>query len=237
MEETNIISSYSRTGFPVEKTVRWETKEHGEYLYCFTRIGDSTVMVANAGDMNNFSVATHYELLHRFAKEKLSGRDIIFGYTIDPDVPVNLFGDAISLEKIMHHIIGNAIKFVEQGSVRVHITRQSETGEHISLLFEITDTGIGIPESRQEGLFDLFTQADASTTRKYGGAGLGLSITKRLVDLLKGDIGFDSRKGRGRRFWFRVEFQKQERETVAPKKPVTVMKKDLLARELTKFIR
>ncbi len=94
-------------------------------------------------------------------------------------------------------------------------------------------TGIGIPESRQEGLFDLFT----STTRKYGGAGLGLSITKRLVDLLKGDIGFDSRKGRGRRFWFRVEFQKQERETVAPKKPVTVMKKDLLARELTKFIR
>ena len=163
------------------------------------------------GELNTenkkFHLDTVMTSLESKIAQKLKEKEIVYGYTIDENVPKELYGDPDSLTKILHHLIGNSLKFVEKGSIGLHITGQDETPEKISLLFEVTDTGVGIPEEKQSGLFDMFTQADTSTTRRYEGVGMGLSITKQLVDLLDGDIGFDSREGCGSRFWFRVDYK------------------------------
>ena len=127
---------------------------------------------------------------------------------IDPSVRLAVRGDPVRLRQILSNLVSNALKFTERGSVSVHVTRRGETRSQHDLRFEVRDTGIGISAASIGRLFQPFTQADNSTTRLYGGTGLGLVICKRIVDLMGGNIGVTSEPGRGSTFWFDIPLLK-----------------------------
>jgi two-component system sensor histidine kinase/response regulator len=137
---------------------------------------------------------------------------------IHPDLGSDLRGDPGRLRQIFVNLVGNAIKFTHQGEIVVHAEPLEETETHAFVRFSVQDTGIGIPLDRQAAIFDRFTQADGSTTRRYGGTGLGLTICKQLVEAMGGKIGVESTPGIGSTFWFEINFEKQSREkpTTAP---------------------
>ncbi len=128
---------------------------------------------------------------------------------VEPEVPALLTGDPARLRQILLNLAGNAIKFTESGEVSIRISLVEENKDTASLQFQVQDTGIGIPQHRQDDLFDAFTQVDASTTRQYGGTGLGLAICKRIVSLMGGTIEVDSEVGFGSTFTFTLRFAKQ----------------------------
>ncbi|MEY3881967.1 MAG: hypothetical protein RIQ94_2763, partial [Pseudomonadota bacterium] len=117
---------------------------------------------------------------------------------------VAVIGDSLRLNQILLNLISNAIKFTEQGSISLSVKQLSESPSQLTLRFEVQDTGIGIDEVQQVKIFEAFTQAETSTTRKYGGTGLGLAITKKLVTMMGGEIGVISSHGQGSTFWFTV---------------------------------
>jgi PAS domain S-box-containing protein len=145
------------------------------------------------------------ELLAETAKAK----DLELRASIDPDVPGELRGDGGRLRQVLINLLGNAIKFTSRGEVTLRISVDRQTEETASVRFRITDTGIGIDADTQARLFQAFTQADGSMTRRFGGTGLGLAICKQLVEKMRGDIGVESAAGAGSTFWFTVEFPKQ----------------------------
>jgi len=125
---------------------------------------------------------------------------------IAPDVPDALVGDAGRLRQIILNLVGNAIKFTESGEVVVNITVDSQTDDDVRLRFLVRDTGIGIPHDKQWKIFGPFEQADASTTRRYGGTGLGLTISTQLVEMMEGRLWLESEPGQGSRFYFVAQF-------------------------------
>ena len=126
---------------------------------------------------------------------------------VDADVPDNVNGDAMHLNQIITNLIGNAIKFTDAGSIHIKVTLESNHLDKVILRFEVEDTGIGIREDHQKNLFQAFTQAESSISRRFGGTGLGLIITQRLVSSLKGDISFSSKEGFGSKFWFTMPLE------------------------------
>ena len=126
---------------------------------------------------------------------------------IDPAIPDVLTGDPGRLRQILVNLVGNAIKFTERGEVVLRATLESNIGDKITIHFAVTDTGMGIARDKQLMIFDSFTQADGSTTRKYGGTGLGLTISRQLVELMGGRIWVDSKPGKGSTFHFDVPFR------------------------------
>jgi two-component system, sensor histidine kinase and response regulator len=127
-------------------------------------------------------------------------------YDADPGVPPRLLGDPGRLRQILANLVGNAIKFTKQGEVLVTIETCPQPGKGVELHFKVKDTGIGIPPEKQGLLFKAFSQADSSTTRKYGGTGLGLAISKRLAELMGGKMWLESSEGRGSTFHFTARF-------------------------------
>lgn len=123
---------------------------------------------------------------------------------IDPNVPSYVRGDPGRIRQVLVNLVENAIKFTEHGEVLIRSERLEETDNTVSLKFSVTDTGIGIPNDRQNAIFERFVQADGSTTRKYGGTGLGLTISKELSEMMGGGIGVESEPGKGSTFWFTV---------------------------------
>ncbi|ATX80944.1 two-component system, sensor histidine kinase RpfC [Mariprofundus ferrinatatus] len=132
---------------------------------------------------------------------------------IDPEVPFSLIGDPKHLKQILLNIIGNAVKFTEQGSVSVKVGL-ADTSEETRIVFNISDTGIGMSEAAQEKIFERFSQADSSITRRFGGTGLGTTISKNLTEMMGGSIGLFSTEGVGSVFTIEIPFERQEDKTV-----------------------
>jgi signal transduction histidine kinase/CheY-like chemotaxis protein len=152
-----------------------------------------------------FNLETLVSKIVRTLVIKAREKGIALFFKIAADVPDALVGDPVRLEQVIVNLLSNAIKFTEQGEVHLTITRQPAR-EGAVLQFQVRDTGIGIPPEKQRIIFESFTQADGSTTRKYGGSGLGLAISKQLVRLMGGSMGVDSELGHGSTFWFTARF-------------------------------
>lgn len=130
---------------------------------------------------------------------------------VDDAVPNVIRGDSVRLSQILINLVGNAIKFTEHGKVSVEVSVYHDTPDTTELFIKVVDTGIGIPDDKQQYIFESFTQASSSTTRKYGGTGLGLAITKKLIGLQGGELELKSKYGEGSTFSFRLKFSKSEK--------------------------
>ncbi|PKN13710.1 MAG: hypothetical protein CVU69_00615 [Deltaproteobacteria bacterium HGW-Deltaproteobacteria-4] len=136
---------------------------------------------------------------------------------IAPDVPLLLKGDVGRLRQIITNLVSNAIKFTERGSVALHISKEKEDDQHAMLRFQVEDSGIGITAVKIEEIFQPFTQADNTTTRRYGGTGLGLTIARQLAELMGGTVGVVSQENVGTTFWFTAVFTTQSERRRAPR--------------------
>jgi CheY-like chemotaxis protein len=136
-------------------------------------------------------------------------------FVFDEDLPTWVIGDPVRLRQILLNLLSNAVKFTDKGSIALHVSRQEQSSSGVVLRFTVTDTGVGIPLLAQARLFESFTQADNSTTRKYGGTGLGLTISKRLAELMGGTIGVTSESGRGSSFWFTVHLPVSDKTSLS----------------------
>lgn len=141
-------------------------------------------------------------------ENQAKAKNLVLAAHIAPQTPFLLHGDARHLRQILINLIGNAIKFTEYGRIDVYI-RPLGLGNPQRVRFEVVDTGIGIPKEAQDSIFERFTQADTSVTRRYGGTGLGTTIAKQLVDIMDGEIGVHSREGEGTSFWLEIPFALQ----------------------------
>jgi signal transduction histidine kinase/ligand-binding sensor domain-containing protein/DNA-binding response OmpR family regulator len=136
-------------------------------------------------------------------------------YQVDPAIPRYLLGDTDRVKQVLHNLVGNAVKFTEHGEVMLRVTMEKRNGDEIHLRFAVSDTGIGIPPEKQQLIFEAFSQADASTTRRFGGTGLGLAISQRIVELMGGWMGVDSKVGEGSTFYFTARMQVSSRARTA----------------------
>jgi len=206
------------------------TPEQGEYLETVKMSADSLLDVIN--DILDFSKIEagklDFDAVEFNLRDSLAGtmrtpglrahqKGLELAYHVRPDVPDALVGDPGRLRQIVVNLIGNAIKFTQQGEVVMEVGAESQTGDSVDLHFAVTDTGMGIPADKQRAIFDAFTQADGSMTRKFGGTGLGLTISTRLVEMMGGRIWVESEPGKGSAFHFIARLGLQK--TTAPQPP------------------
>ncbi|MBM4256734.1 MAG: response regulator [Deltaproteobacteria bacterium] len=163
----------------------------------------------------DFDVHTTLDSVSEIFTKECTDKNIDIAIIISHDVPSMLGGDPGRLRQILTNLIGNAVKFTENGEVVIRVSVVEDTDSWALLHFAVSDTGIGIAADQIDCLFQSFTQVDASLSRKYGGTGLGLAISKQLAELMGGEIGVDSELGKGSMFWFTARFEKR------PAKPVT----------------
>lgn len=157
-------------------------------------------------DVRPFSPRELIRSVKRVMEVKAAEKDLILETIVAEEIPDILMGDSLRLRQILINLVSNAIKFTETGSIRIHVVQIEGSRNYARLLFSVIDTGIGIPREKQKTIFQAFTQADGSTTRKYGGTGLGTTIAKEFIELMNGVIGLESEPGEGSTFWFEVPF-------------------------------
>ncbi|WP_423147167.1 PAS domain S-box protein [Rubrolithibacter danxiaensis] len=159
-------------------------------------------------------------------KFRTGEKDLRLSYHIDPKIPSYITGDSIRLYQIFMNLLGNAVKFTNEGEVLLSLQLVKEERDRVSILFKVSDTGIGIAANKLQLIFDAYTQADSDTSRKYGGTGLGLAITKKLIELYHSQINVESELGKGTTFSFTISFKKVgEAESVL--NPVEELEEDL----------
>jgi signal transduction histidine kinase/ActR/RegA family two-component response regulator len=152
-------------------------------------------------------------------EQSASNNKLTLRLTVDPSIPNRLRGDPDRLRQILVNLIGNAIKFTPSGCIEVAVAPAAPSADHSLIKFTVTDTGIGITSEQVNRLFQAFSQADSSTTRKYGGTGLGLAICKRLAELMGGAIGVTSTPGVGSTFWFTAQLQSGDGQDISVSAP------------------
>ena len=183
-----------------------KVKESARHLLSIINdILDLSKIEANHLPIENieFNVATHVDNVCSLFKERVDTKGLQLYQEIDTRLMHQpLIGDPLRIDQILLNFLSNALKFTETGSITLRVKLINETDSHIHLRFETQDTGIGMSEAQQQRIFEAFEQAEASTTRKYGGTGLGLTISRHLVELMGGEIGVLSRPSIGSTFWF-----------------------------------
>jgi PAS domain S-box-containing protein len=202
------------------------TLEQREYLSMVRESGKSLLRLINdildfskieAGklelDLTDFSLRQSASEMAKILGVRARQKGLELNVEISPEVPDDLLGDPGRLRQVLSNLVDNAIKFTERGSVVLKVEKDSPSGEDVRLHFSVADSGIGIPEEKQQLIFEAFAQADNSTTRKFGGTGLGLSISSRLVQLMSGKIWVESEANRGSTFHFTASFGLQKERT------------------------
>ncbi|MEQ8224756.1 MAG: PAS domain S-box protein, partial [Candidatus Eremiobacterota bacterium] len=197
------------------------TSEQLEYTETIRKSADALLLIINdildfskieAGKItlepSEFSIMEMMEDTSDLLALKAHEKNIEFNYFIYRDVPNYITGDHGKVRQILINLCNNAIKFTEKGEVMVEIIREEEKGNEVTIKFSVSDTGIGIGEAQMNRLFKPFSQVDGSTTRRYGGTGLGLVISKKLAEMMGGTIGVESKEGTGSKFWFTAVFEK-----------------------------
>ncbi|MCU7905120.1 MAG: response regulator [Candidatus Thiodiazotropha sp. (ex Epidulcina cf. delphinae)] len=177
-------------------------------------------------DVNLLHTVEQVTALMKNAAER---RGLKLSYKLDRDVPRFVRGDPIRLRQILTNLVSNAVKFTEHGEVTVEVSGRQSSRTEVELLFAVRDTGIGMSGEQVQRLFEPFSQADASTTRKHGGTGLGLVICKRLTELMGGNIGVKSQMGQGSYFWFILPMRKSLQEIPSSRRNLQNIRTLLLA--------
>ena len=197
------------------------TPEQREFVEIVRMSGESLLTIINdildfskieAGkltfEMLDFEPRTAVEEVITVLVEQTQAKKLQLSSLIAPEVPDTVRGDPGRLRQVLTNLASNAIKFTPNGEVKIRVSKESESDTQVILRFEVSDTGIGVPEAARACLFQPFSQVDPSTTRKYGGTGLGLAICKQLVNLMAGQIGCESVPHQGSTFWFTAQFEK-----------------------------
>jgi len=154
---------------------------------------------------HDFDIRDCVESVLDLFAEKASHLNIDLIYQIEPEVPEHMIADSMRLRQVLINLVGNAIKFTSEGEVFIGVSTAAQKNKEIELSFMVRDTGIGIPEDKLPRLFKAFSQVDSSTTRKYGGTGLGLVISEKLINLMGGNIDVKSEQGVGTMFTFTIK--------------------------------
>ncbi len=196
---------------PSQKTCEYLDMIQGSAMTLMTLVNDILDFSAiESGhikfESSQFSLRETTEHIYDVFHEKIQEKDIEFAVDIPRDIPDRLVGDPIRLRQIIINLLGNAFKFTGSGEIVLRIRQQRHEGNKLLLLFEVADTGIGIPEDKLATLFDAFVQVDSSTTKEYDGTGLGLAICKKLVERMGGEIRVKSTPGMGTIFSFTAYF-------------------------------
>jgi signal transduction histidine kinase len=198
------------TGLDADQREMVETVKHsGEFLLTIINdILDFSKIDAGKLDLEviDFAIRTAVDEVLDILAERASQKDLELIGLVYVTTPLQLRGDPGRIRQILFNLIGNAIKFTQEGEIVVDVSVIETATDKTTLRFAVTDTGIGIAPEAQRTLFESFSQADSSTTRKFGGTGLGLAICKQLVTLMQGEIGVISEKGQGSTFWFTIPF-------------------------------
>ncbi len=176
----------------------------------------------------DFNISTMLKSVKDMFLTAAAEKGIEIEFSIDRDIPPVFIGDPGRLRQVLTNLVGNAVKFTYKGSVAIHACIDSRTDTHAVIRFTITDTGVGIPNDRQSSLFTAFTQLDSSTTRKYGGTGLGLVISKKLTEIMGGEISFQSKENKGSSFWFTAVLEIQNKVKITTL-PANIKSKRILA--------